>query len=194
MLRKVTYTLIIIGLLLFLFLDLINLRTYGSLNLFFQLFLIGIAIFMAVVFIIEGVYLITKKSSAKPFNTILVLICTLVVVAVLLFRPVNPHPGVTYTEVWAWEGAHQTGSIFNASGKLKLSNNGRFVLKWRSLFNSWNYYGDWKYKGDTLYLRYEGRPNKRVGTELLPLSKDTIYAYNERYDFAPQVILHRIVE
>lgn len=196
MLKRAFYIVFSFFILLFIFQEYIELETYGQLHTF-----ILVLEFIGILFLlIASILLIRQNYIAKNGKWLLPVLQLLLVIIgglIFIFRPIRPHVGVTYKEIWVWEGwynsTHTTKdvfSIFDAKGTLKLSNNGKFILYWRSLFKSGNYYGEWNYQDNLLLLHYHGPIHKRIGTTL-KLIDGKLYCYNEVGDFAPGVILIR---
>jgi hypothetical protein len=199
LLKKIGYGLMIGSVILWLFKDWIDLITYGRLHALLYLIFWGSIIFLLVAMIIEWSRSKKRQLSNTKSNWLFTF-CFIVFSLFFIFRPYNPHVGVKYDQVWVWKGWYDAKhyknepaiwSVFNAHGTLKLAHNGKFMLIWRSMFNSWNYYGDWRYEGNTLRLFYVGRKNKRVGTDLFYYG-GSLSATNIPNDFAPQVILTRV--
>lgn len=74
----------------------------------------------------------------------------------LLFYP-RGEPEVKYLGCW-------TGS--NSSGKISIYDDGLFEIRWNGLMRGGKYHGDWKQRGDTIYLNYSGDELDRVGSKL----------------------------
>lgn len=198
MLKRIAYILVIVGLILYSLRDYIDLLTYGKLSILRGVIFFSIIVFLLIVFIKDLVKAFRLKEKTWRKN-LLFLGVILIFTFIISLKPFNPKLMVNYKEEWVWRGGYQESDgknepdfwkIFNAYGRLKLSSNGRFILNWRSILNSGNYYGDWSYSDTVLTLSYHGSEHKRIGTSLIYMD-GKLYAKNSGNDLAPRVVLVR---
>lgn len=166
--------------------DYIDLQSYGQLHSVVNILYFFFLLFLLVACIIEIVRYKQKKEKNKA--PLFIFIGVFLVFSMILFvHPYNPKLFTNYKYTLVWKGGERSEDatffkVFNAYGRLKLSNNGRFILNWRSIIGPTNYYGDWSINKDTLILSYYGLEKNRVGTKLVYLD-GKLYSYNGRNAF-----------
>ena len=185
------YILISIGIIIYSLRDYIDLQTYGRLHPVINLLYFLMVMFLTVVSIIEIVKMLNNKGN-KRLPLIIFIGIFILFTGLIIIRPYNPKLFTNYEQIWVWKGGAQGENetifkVFNAYGRLKLSNNGRFILNWRSVLNSSNHYGNWTTNKDTLVLSYYGAAHKRVGTKLIYYNGE-LGSWNGQSNFAAQVV------